>query len=75
MDEDDMYAAGSDDFRGYVWKIPPLIALQELRNEIVARDWYTHEWPNTIGESIQAVCRQRAGCLTCASVCRRQVGE
>ncbi|KAJ8593937.1 WD40 repeat-like protein [Rhizopogon salebrosus TDB-379] len=48
MDEDDMYAAGSDDFRGYVWKVPPLISLQGLRNEITARDWYAREWPNIV---------------------------
>ncbi|KAG1748555.1 hypothetical protein EDB19DRAFT_1682358 [Suillus lakei] len=41
MDEDDMYGAGSDDFRAYVWKIPPLIKLP-------SNDWYTREWPDTV---------------------------
>lgn len=48
MDEDDMYGAGSDDFRAYVWKIPPLMTLQGLRKEIAADDWYTREWPDTV---------------------------
>ncbi|OAX44356.1 hypothetical protein K503DRAFT_450865 [Rhizopogon vinicolor AM-OR11-026] len=48
MDEDDMYGAGSDDFRGYLWKIPSLISLQGLRKEITADDWYAHEWPNIV---------------------------
>ncbi|OJA17775.1 hypothetical protein AZE42_04874 [Rhizopogon vesiculosus] len=51
MDEDNMYAAGSDVFRGYVWKIPPLSTLQGLRKEITAHDWYTREWPNTVAFS------------------------
>lgn len=48
MDEDDLYGAGSDDFRAYVWKIPPLMTLQGLRKEITAHDWYTREWPDTV---------------------------
>lgn len=48
MDEDDLYGAGSDDFRAYVWKIPPLMTLQGLREEIAAHDWYTREWPDTV---------------------------
>ncbi|KAG1766160.1 WD40 repeat-like protein [Suillus occidentalis] len=50
MDEDDMYGAGSDDFRAYVWKIPPLMTLQGLRKEITAHDWYIREWPDTVGK-------------------------
>src|SRR6267154_3238293 len=60
MDEDDMYGAGSDDFRGYVWKIPPLISLQGLRKEITANEWYTREWSDTVGEHIQSYVK--AGC-------------
>ncbi|KAJ8593007.1 WD40 repeat-like protein [Rhizopogon salebrosus TDB-379] len=48
MDEDDMYGAGSDDFRCYLWKIPSLISLQGLRKEITADDWYTQEWPDIV---------------------------
>jgi len=58
MDEDDMYVAGSDDFRGYVWRIPPLISLQGLRREITAYDWYTREWPDTVGEHIRSVSKR-----------------
>ncbi|KAG2057658.1 WD40 repeat-like protein [Suillus hirtellus] len=50
MDEDDMYGAGSDDFRAYVWRIPPLMTLQGLRQEITPHDWYAREWPDTVGE-------------------------
>jgi len=59
MDEDDMYGAGSDDFRGYLWKIPSLISLQGLRKEITADDWYAHEWPNIVGECIQSSVSRR----------------
>ncbi|KAG0703749.1 WD40 repeat-like protein [Suillus ampliporus] len=48
MDEDDMYGAGSDDFRAYVWKIPPLSTLQGLRKEITAHEWYSREWPDIV---------------------------
>ncbi|KAG2101108.1 WD40 repeat-like protein [Suillus discolor] len=48
MDEDDMYGAGSDDFRAYVWRIPPLMTLQGLRQEITSHDWYAREWPDTV---------------------------
>jgi len=34
-----MYAGGSDDFRGYVWKIPPLSRLAAMRDEISAEEW------------------------------------
>jgi WD repeat-containing protein 22 len=54
MDEDDMYGAGSDDFRCYLWKIPSLISLQGLRKEITADDWYTQEWPDIVGECMQS---------------------
>lgn len=48
MDEDDLYGAGSDDFRAYVWRIPPLMTLQGLRQEITSHDWYAREWPDTV---------------------------
>lgn len=54
MDEDDMYGAGSDDFRAYVWRIPPLMTLQGLRQEITPHDWYAREWPDTVGECAQS---------------------
>ncbi|EIM81489.1 WD40 repeat-like protein [Stereum hirsutum FP-91666 SS1] len=37
---DDCYAFGSDDFRGYVWKIPPLQHLEEQRTVINNHDNY-----------------------------------
>jgi len=39
LDVDDMYAAGSDDFRGYVWKIPSISQLKSARKELSAEDW------------------------------------
>ena len=39
MDTDTLYAAGSDDFKAYVWKIPPLTELMEARQKIAADEW------------------------------------
>jgi len=39
LETDDLYVAGSDDFRGYVWKIPPVNELLEQRQMVSARDW------------------------------------
>ncbi|KAF8555753.1 WD40 repeat-like protein [Imleria badia] len=44
VNEDILYGAGSDDFRGYVWKIPDLSTLLGLRQEINADEWMSHEW-------------------------------
>jgi len=33
------YSSGSDDFRGYLWKIPPLSTLENERRVISADDW------------------------------------
>lgn len=49
MGEDILYAAGSDDFRGYVWEIPDARVLVGLRQEISADEWYSQEWPNVAG--------------------------
>ncbi|KJA21206.1 hypothetical protein HYPSUDRAFT_141104 [Hypholoma sublateritium FD-334 SS-4] len=40
LDIDDMYAAGSDDFRGYVWKIPSISQLTTARKELSGEDWF-----------------------------------
>ena len=47
-----MYVGGSDDFRGYVWKIPPLAELLEEREIISARDWESKSRLGTIGKLI-----------------------
>ncbi|KAF8133718.1 WD40 repeat-like protein [Boletus edulis] len=44
MNEDILYGAGSDDFRGYVWRIPELSTLLGLRQEINVDEWMSHEW-------------------------------
>lgn len=49
MSEDVLYAAGSDDFRGYVWQVPETRVLMGLRQEISADEWYAQEWPNVTG--------------------------
>ena len=50
MNEDILYGAGSDDFRGYVWKIPELSTLLGFRREISADEWMAHEWTGACGE-------------------------
>lgn len=40
---DDLYAAGSDDFRGYVWKIPPISMLEEQRKVFSVNEWENHQ--------------------------------
>ena len=39
LESDDLFASGSDDFRGYVWKIPPLSVLKEQRKEFSEYEW------------------------------------
>lgn len=48
-----MYAGGSDDFRGYVWKIPPISQLIAARNEISAAEWETGGMGSPVGMSSQ----------------------
>ncbi|KAF8630849.1 hypothetical protein AX17_005208 [Amanita inopinata Kibby_2008] len=47
MESDDLYVAGSDDFRGYVWNIPPVSELVESRQIISASEWESDSWLNT----------------------------
>ncbi|KAG8905300.1 hypothetical protein FRB99_000273 [Tulasnella sp. 403] len=35
----DYYSAGSDDFRSYIWKIPPKSYLEEHRRPMTSSDW------------------------------------
>ncbi|KAI5997409.1 WD40-repeat-containing domain protein [Pisolithus albus] len=49
ISEDILYAAGSDDFRGYVWEIPDTATLAGLRQEIPTEEWYTQEWRDVVG--------------------------
>ncbi|KDR82852.1 hypothetical protein GALMADRAFT_238461 [Galerina marginata CBS 339.88] len=48
VDADDMYAGGSDDFRCYIWKIPPLQQLVDKRRVFSADDWTSFGEENTI---------------------------
>lgn len=48
LTSDVYYGAGSDDFRGYVWKIPETPVLLEQRKEIDVDHWVL-EGDETIG--------------------------
>jgi hypothetical protein len=50
LTRDSYYAAGSDDFRGYVWKIPDLADLAARRREVDVVSW-PFESPDTTGKS------------------------
>lgn len=52
---DNLYAAGSDDFRGYVWKIPPLQELKEQREKYSAEEWVSSN-SERIGKQCFLVC-------------------
>ncbi|KAF8195596.1 WD40 repeat-like protein [Pholiota molesta] len=39
LDTDNMFASGSDDFRAYIWKIPPLPQLLAKRQEFSEDQW------------------------------------
>ena len=53
MNSDSFYGGGSDDFRGYVWRVPPVSQLQEQRTEISSEDWLAGDRSDeTIGASI-----------------------
>ncbi|KXN81788.1 DDB1- and CUL4-associated factor 5 [Leucoagaricus sp. SymC.cos] len=43
LDSDEFYAAGSDDFRGYVWRLPPTSELVSQRREFSPTDWQTQD--------------------------------
>ncbi|KAF8719093.1 hypothetical protein AX14_011463 [Amanita brunnescens Koide BX004] len=49
LETDDLFVSGSDDFRGYVWKIPPLAELLGEREVISAREWESQSRLGTIG--------------------------
>jgi DDB1- and CUL4-associated factor 5 len=47
---DEFFSAGSDDFRGYVWKLPSVTQLTESRLEVDADDWADKAKPKDLGE-------------------------
>lgn len=53
VNTDDLYCAGSDDFRGYVWKIPPTSKLTELRTEMSADEWEAQKSSSTVGTLVR----------------------
>ncbi|KAG6831737.1 hypothetical protein H0H87_004006 [Tephrocybe sp. NHM501043] len=44
----EFYSAGSEDFRGYVWKVPDVARLEDQRVEVSADDWASQNWSNTV---------------------------
>ncbi|KAK2465717.1 hypothetical protein APHAL10511_002261 [Amanita phalloides] len=48
LETDNLYVGGSDDFRGYVWKIPPLSRLLGEREIISPHIWESSSRPGTI---------------------------
>lgn len=52
LSSDELYSTGSEDFRGYVWKIPNLSELMEKRIEVSYEGWVAQEWTNTIGQLV-----------------------
>jgi len=51
LDRDQYYSAPSDDFHGYMWKLPDLADLAERRTEISASEW-ADQSPGTIGTPV-----------------------
>ena len=52
LDRDCYYAAGSDDFRAYIWKIPDSRELEQKREKIAYERWQnlqTDDRPPMIG--------------------------
>lgn len=47
---DEYFSAGSDDFRGYVWKLPDTAELIERRTAVDADNWETRYSPNEVGK-------------------------
>ncbi|KAF8895628.1 WD40-repeat-containing domain protein [Infundibulicybe gibba] len=47
LDRDSFYAAGSDDFRGYIWGIPTLSNLLSKRREVSADRWIDQDRSQT----------------------------
>ena len=56
LDVDDMYAAGSDDFRCYVWKVPSALELMEQRQTLTAESWLGYGDGSTIGMHATVFC-------------------
>ncbi|KAH9480635.1 DDB1- and CUL4-associated factor 5 [Psilocybe cubensis] len=48
LDNDDMYAAGSDDFYCYIWRIPPLPQLMDQREIYTEKRWSVYGDASTI---------------------------
>lgn len=45
----DFFSSGSEDFRGYMWKIPSVSELTARRRKVEWDDWTSHERSNVVG--------------------------
>jgi hypothetical protein len=54
MVDEEYYCAGSDDFRGYLWKLPRTSELKERRKQFALKEWEDFPLPSDpiIGASI-----------------------
>ncbi|CAK5270523.1 unnamed protein product [Mycena citricolor] len=50
LNTDSLYAAGSDDFRAYIWALPPSHELTERRRVMSYRDWTAEEHTGVTGK-------------------------
>ncbi|KAJ8691284.1 hypothetical protein PTI98_010872 [Pleurotus ostreatus] len=48
LETDGFYSAGSDDFRGYIWKVPNIAHLVNQRRRIGEREWDSQRSPSEI---------------------------
>ena len=46
---DDYFSSGSDDFRGYVWKIPDTAEITDRRQKVSLDNWSAHDSSYDIG--------------------------
>ncbi|KZT44597.1 WD40 repeat-like protein [Sistotremastrum suecicum HHB10207 ss-3] len=61
-DDEQYYTSGSDDFRAYVWKIPPVEVLKEQRQTIDADRWKTLS-EDVIGNVHRSLASFNAKCV------------
>lgn len=50
MATDEYFSAGSDDFRGYVWKLPDAAEITQRREKVCADNWAVHDLPYDMGK-------------------------
>ncbi|KAJ6582810.1 WD40-repeat-containing domain protein [Mycena sp. CBHHK59/15] len=66
LDADVLYAAGSDDFRAYVWALPSPAELTAQRTVISSAEWSAGEHAGVVAPHGLAVCPRATGHAACA---------